>query len=143
MKASETLEEYIHFFNTLEQGLNNGTLQRLTHADMRFSDPFNDVQGHEQITAVLKHFVKQVKSPHFNVLHIAWDQQVCLLRWDFSGELPKFGQWSFPGVSEIHFNDEGLITLHQDHWDASQFFYQKLPIIGPVLRWIRKQAQPA
>lgn len=141
MKATETLDEYIHFFNTLEHGLQNGTLERLTTPDMRFSDPFNNVQGHSEVKAVLQHFVKQVKSPHFNILHISWNDQVCMLRWDFSGELPRLGHWSFPGVSEIHFNELGLITLHQDHWDAAQFFYQKLPIIGAVIRWIRHRAQ--
>lgn len=141
MTAAETLNEYIHFFNTLEDGLKNGTLERLTTADMQFSDPFNNVQGHREVKAVLQHFVKQVKSPHFEVLHISWSNQVCMLRWDFSGELPRIGHWAFPGVSEIHFNDQGLITLHQDHWDAGQFFYQKLPIIGSVIRWIRRRTQ--
>jgi hypothetical protein len=41
------------------------------------------------------------------------------------------------GISHLRFNANNKIILHQDYWDSMQGFYQHLPIIGGVLRWIK------
>ncbi len=140
MNPSDTVAAYINLFNCLPQ-LNHGSLQRLTAPNLRFIDPFHDVAGHAKVMQVLQHFAAQVKQPHFKVTHIAWSGSVCLLRWDFSGELPLIGAWNFPGVSELHLDSQGLICLHRDHWDAGLYFYQRLPLLGRLLHWIRRRIQ--
>lgn len=137
-----TIQAYIDFFNAIEPGLKQGKLEQLTDPELRFVDPFNDVTGHEDVKKVLHHFIQNVEAPHFEVTHISWSEHICFLRWDFSGQLAGGKVWSFPGVSEIHLNDSAKITLHQDHWDAGQHFYQQLPVVGALLRWIRKRLQP-
>jgi hypothetical protein len=44
-------------------------------------------------------------------------------------------------MTELHFTPQGLISLHQDHWDAGQHFYQKLPVIGAIIRFIKRKIQ--
>lgn len=41
------------------------------------------------------------------------------------------------GVSEVRFDSVGLITAHIDYWDAARQLYEKLPLLGGVLRMIR------
>ena len=41
------------------------------------------------------------------------------------------------GISHLRFNADNKIIVHQDYWDSMQGFYQHLPIIGGVLRWIK------
>ena len=138
MNPNNTVVEYIHLFNHLQQ-LDHLELQRLTTPNLRFIDPFNDVTGHAKVIKVLQHFAAQVEKPHFDINHMAWDGSVCFVRWDFRGQLPKLGHWSFPGVSELHCDSQGLIYLHQDHWDAGLHFYQRLPLVGHVINWIRNR----
>jgi hypothetical protein len=33
-----------------------------------------------------------------------------------------------------------LITLHRDYWDAAEELYEKLPVLGGLMRWLKKQA---
>jgi steroid Delta-isomerase len=136
---NKQLDTYIHFFNNLEQELTADNVMRLTQADVRFCDPFNDVQGQQNMHAVLAHFVSKVRNPSFAVTHSAWCDNICFIRWDFSGMLPTFGQWTFSGVSELHFNADGKVFLHLDHWDAAQHFYEKLPILGRLIAFIRRR----
>jgi limonene-1,2-epoxide hydrolase len=140
MNRSDTVVEYIDLFNHLHQ-LDHGSLQRLTTPDLRFIDPFNDVTGHANVIRVLRHFSAQVDRPHFAVTQMAWSGSVCFLRWDFSGQLSLIGSWNFPGVTELHLDPQGLIFLHRDHWDAGLYFYQQLPLLGHLLRWIRNHIQ--
>lgn len=42
------------------------------------------------------------------------------------------------GVTHLRFDDAGRIVLHQDFWDASEGFYQHVPVLGSVIHRIRR-----
>lgn len=44
------------------------------------------------------------------------------------------------GASQLLFSEQGLITRHRDYWDAAEDFYEKLPFLGSLLRWLKKRA---
>jgi hypothetical protein len=43
------------------------------------------------------------------------------------------------GGTHFGINEQGLIVLHRDYWDASQELYEKIPVSGAVLRLLRKK----
>lgn len=43
------------------------------------------------------------------------------------------------GISHIVFDRGGRVALHQDFWDSATGFYQHLPLLGGVIRWIRRR----
>jgi hypothetical protein len=47
------------------------------------------------------------------------------------------------GGSHLQFvaDDDGAwrITLHRDYWDAAEELYEKLPLVGGVMRWLKKR----
>jgi hypothetical protein len=44
------------------------------------------------------------------------------------------------GASHVVFNEQGLVTMHRDYWDAAEELYEKLPVVGGVMRWLKKRA---
>lgn len=40
------------------------------------------------------------------------------------------------GVSQLRFDDQGRIVLHQDFWNPSAGIYQHLPLLGPAIRYV-------
>ena len=34
---------------------------------------------------------------------------------------------------------DGRVRWHRDYWDAAGELYEKLPVIGAVMRWLRHQ----
>jgi hypothetical protein len=40
------------------------------------------------------------------------------------------------GVSQLRFDDEGRIVLHQDFWNPATGIYQHLPLLGPAIRFV-------
>ncbi|MEM7209096.1 MAG: nuclear transport factor 2 family protein [Pseudomonadota bacterium] len=133
----ESLQRYIYFFNNLENEIDN--IGRYTDPDIEFRDPFNHVVGHQAMTKLLRKFYSSVDSPHFDVTQSAWNGNVCFIRWDFSGKLSLFGDWNFPGVSELHFSDSAKVCKHIDHWDSGEHFYARLPILGRLVQMIRRR----
>jgi hypothetical protein len=40
----------------------------------------------------------------------------------------------------VVFNEEGRVTMHRDYWDAAEELYEKLPVVGALMRWLKKRA---
>jgi hypothetical protein len=45
------------------------------------------------------------------------------------------------GMSQVRFNNEGKVVMHQDFWDSGSNFFGKLPLSGPAINFIRKRLQ--
>ncbi|MEN9468762.1 MAG: hypothetical protein RL630_495 [Verrucomicrobiota bacterium] len=43
------------------------------------------------------------------------------------------------GVTLLRFDHEGRAVLHQDFWDPAVGFYEHLPVLGGVMRWIQSK----
>jgi steroid Delta-isomerase len=42
-------------------------------------------------------------------------------------------------MSELTFDSDGKVARHIDYWDAGKHFYEKLPLLGALLRAIRRR----
>lgn len=43
------------------------------------------------------------------------------------------------GISQVRFNAEGKVVIHQDFWDSGENFFGKLPVAGGVISTIRNR----
>lgn len=105
-----------------------------------FKDPFNEVKGTAGVKAIFAHMFESLDSPRFTVLDALVQQNQCFLSWDFHFKLK--GQ-SLPrrihGSSHLRFAPDGRVAYHRDYWDAAEEFYEKLPLLGPLLRLIKRR----
>ena len=44
------------------------------------------------------------------------------------------------GASHLVLDAQGLVTLHRDYWDATEELYEKLPVVGALMRWLKQRA---
>ena len=115
-------------------------LEQIAASDVRFRDPFNDVTGRPAIQKLLEHTLSQIPDVRFEILDTACSGQRTYLKWRMTGTIRLLGVWRVEGMSELMFDEYGLLLAHQDYWDASEHFYARLPVIGRVLRWVRSSA---
>lgn len=109
----------------------------------RFVDPFNDVQGLAAVEGVFRHMFDALDEPRFVVTGQVVQGNQCFLLWDFHFRFTRFRQdtlQTIRGTTHLVFADSGLVTLHRDYWDAAQELYEKLPVVGGVMRWLKKRA---
>jgi hypothetical protein len=43
------------------------------------------------------------------------------------------------GMSQLRFDADGRVVLHQDFWDASRGIFEHIPVVGAQVRWIKKR----
>ena len=138
----DAVEQLVQFFEQLKpQDLPR--LPELYAADARFKDPFNDVQGLAAIERIFAHMFDALDSPHFIVTERIVQGQQCFLVWDFRFRFRRFDTQSWQtvrGGTHVVFNEEGLVTLHRDYWDAAEELYEKLPLVGGLMRWLKRRA---
>ena len=135
-------ERVVHFFEHLT-AQDVASLDQLYDAQARFKDPFNDVQGLEAIRGVFAHMFVALEAPRFVVTRHVLQGEHCFLTWEFHFRFRSF-QREVPqcilGASHLVFSAEGLVTLHRDYWDAAEELYEKLPVVGRLMRWLKKRA---
>jgi hypothetical protein len=109
----------------------------------RFKDPFNDVTGLPAIRHIFTHMFVALDSPRFVVTEQIAQGHQCFLTWEFRFAFRNFKKRQeqvILGSTHLVFSDEGQVTLHRDYWDAAQELYEKLPIVGSLMRWLRRRA---
>ena len=111
-------------------------------ADARFKDPFNEVQGLAAIEAVFAHMFRALDAPRFVVTGQIVQGRQAMLTWDFRfGFKGEMGTQTVRGATHLVFNEAGLVTLHRDYWDAAEELYEKLPLLGALMRWVKRRVR--
>ncbi|MCZ2407873.1 MAG: nuclear transport factor 2 family protein [Burkholderiales bacterium] len=109
--------------------------------DARFKDPFNEVRGVPAIRQIFAHMFDSLEQPRFVVTQqlvqgdqafLAWEFHFCMKRW--RAQVPQ----CIHGATLVHFDAQGRVALHRDYWDAAEELYEKLPVLGALMRWLRK-----
>lgn len=142
IRMEKALEAYVSAFEKLNSET-LGELKRRMHPRVRFSDPFNDVQGWPNVAAIFDRMYQMMSSATFEVLDSALSSSApntAMLHWNFVGVAKKSGNTiKLSGMSVVQFDNDGLVTSHIDHWDAAEQFYERIPVLKSVLRFIKKK----
>ena len=111
-------------------------------AGVRFKDPFNDVRGVPEVQRVFTHMFTALNEPRFIVHEAIVERDQCFLTWDFMFRFKRGApaQQTVRGSSHIVFDAQGRINLHRDYWDAAEELYEKLPVVGAFMRWLKRRA---
>ena len=109
----------------------------------RFKDPFNEVCGVIPIQQIFEHMYVALDQPRFVVTGRVVQGQQCFLTWDFLFAFKNYHRGetqTVRGASHLVLDPQGLIVLHRDYWDAAEELYEKLPVVGALMRWLRRRA---
>ena len=110
-------------------------------ADARFKDPFNDVAGLEAIQRVFAHMFEALDDPRFVVRDAVAAGDQCLLTWDFHFRFKALARapQCVHGATHLRFDATDRIALHRDYWDPAEEVYEKLPLLGTLMRWLKRR----
>lgn len=139
MISDAAVSDYITFFENLTpESLNR--FEEVFSSDARFRDPFNDARGVAAVRRVFEKMFDDVDEHKFKVQSYAVNGNSAYLVWVF--EITPKGKkkvWLIEGMSRIDFREDGKATAHIDYYDAAGQIYEKIPLIGGVLRLMRRK----
>lgn len=138
----EAVTRVIAFFENLSPA-DVATIGQFYAAQARFKDPFNEVVGVPAIQGIFAHMFEALEQPRFVVTGRVVQGQQCFLTWDFLFAFKDFHKGvtqTVRGASHLVLDEQGLVSLHRDYWDAAEELYEKLPVVGALMRWLKKRA---
>jgi hypothetical protein len=132
----------VTFFETLTPDSVAG-IGQIYDPQARFKDPFNEVAGVPAIKRIFDHMFASLHEPRFVVTQQVVQGDQCFLTWEFHFRFRTYRPAQHQiilGASHLVFASTGLVTLHRDYWDAAEELYEKLPLLGSAMRWLKRRA---
>ncbi|NRR32759.1 nuclear transport factor 2 family protein [Oxalobacteraceae bacterium] len=111
--------------------------------EARFKDPFNEIGGRAAILALFDHMYAQLREPRFVVSsRIAQGHQAFLV-WELHFRFPRWPEQPriIRGATHLRFGADGLVLLHRDYWDAAEELYEQVPLLGALMRLLKRRAR--
>lgn len=139
------LQRLVHFFEHMQPS-DLAHLANIYTADAQFKDPFNEVQGIPAIERIFAHMFEALHAPRFVITTQVLQSSQCFVTWDFLFGMPRMDNGATQTIrGATHFvfrEDAGVwrVAMHRDYWDAAEELYEKLPVLGSLMRWLKQRA---
>ena len=138
----DALQRVVEFFETLAPE-STRQIDRIYTAEAFFKDPFNEVRGLPAITRIFSHMFEQVDGARFVVTTQIAQGDTAFITWDFRFRMKRFakGEQCIRGATHLRFAADGRVDYHRDYWDAAEELYEKLPLLGGLMRFLKRVAR--
>lgn len=136
--ASLAVERFRGFFRDVTVESVRELAPGLYATDVYFNDTLKTLRGRDEVTAYFLKTAEATGHVRATVEDVAWSGSDCYVRWIMDVGFKDDGApVRTPGMTQLRFNGDGLVVLHQDYWDSAGGFYDHLPVVGGLLAWIR------
>jgi hypothetical protein len=138
--AIERFKTYNSDFS--EANITNNT-KKVYAANVYFRDPFKTIHGEADFEKYLLSGSSAVAQFRMDWKDVAESDGNYYFRWVMSVKLKRDGKNDPPslttGISHVRFNKDGLVVFHQDYFDSAAFLYEKIPVLGWEIRFIKNR----
>ena len=142
-QRSAELAALVHWFETITPA-SVADLPKFYASNAYFKDPFNEVRGLAPMEAIFSHMFVAMHAPRFVVTGQVLQGNQAFLTWDFHFAFRSFQpqtQRLIAGTTHLVFDGDGKVAIHRDYWDVAEELYEKQPLLGGLMRWLKRRAQ--
>lgn len=135
-----TQEKLTQFFENLTEDISMDSFREIYADEVKFKDPFNEVEGSQAVYEIFAHMYRNLNEPRFIIKEYIDKEQIAYVKWEFIFSFKnEKTQNAFEGVSRLEIDESGKVIRHTDYWDAAEHMYEKMPVIGWMLRTIKRK----
>jgi hypothetical protein len=111
-------------------------------ADAYLYDTLKEVRGVDSICDYLTESGEAVQSCEVQLNDLARSQRDYYVRWTMQIRFKKLNKGRIcrsEGISHLRFNRDGKISFHQDYWDSASGLFEHIPVVGLLIRLVKKR----
>lgn len=139
--STAALSRYAGFFAAMRQA-DVDQMDTVMTPGVHFRDPFNDLYDLQATQTVFRHMFEACREARFTILDQAAAGETGFLLWRLDFRLKRWQPdraREILGTSHIRLAPDGRASEHCDYWDAGQQVYEQIPVLGTLLRQVRKR----
>ena len=118
-------------------------IQEFYDSDALFQDPIHKVNGVRAIESYYAGLYKNVKSIRFDYKSSSEVENFVTLEWTMhliALQLNSGREITLDGVSLITFGGrQGKVVAHRDYFDMGEFIYERIPLLGTAIGFIKNK----
>lgn len=134
------VQEFFDFYRKLDKNCTKD-LHKFYCERVTFTDPFHQVQGLDALVAYFDKLYARVTAIQFEFEEPDLVGERCWCSWVMTYSHPSINGGKpvrVEGVSRLDWQD-GKVIAHRDFFDGGQMLYEKLPLLGSVIRWLQRR----
>lgn len=143
MHQDPALDKFCAFFNKLDKTYTEKLDEIYTDAVI-FIDPLHRIEGRAPLEAYFGTLYENVTSCGFTFHDTQRQGDTAFVTWTMQLIHPRLDggrMVTVEGCSRLAFADDetGRVKYHRDYFDAGAMLYERLPVMGPAVRWVKRQ----
>ncbi len=131
------LEKFKNYFSRIDF-TNNSVLNEIYSDDIVFKDPIHEIHGIENLKEYFNKLNENLIQGSFHFTDESIVDNKAYLSWEMDLKLkrPKKNVKA-SGISVLIMEDK--IISQRDYFDAGELFYENIPLLGGIIRSIKKK----
>jgi hypothetical protein len=138
---SRPLDRFKKVFNQLDKD-HLDLLEQIYTPDVKFRDPVHTLNGLPALRDYYSRLYEGVISCQFTFEAEVIEGQEGMLVWIMRFQHRRFRAGEtleLSGVSHLQFREDGRVHDHRDYFDMGEFIYERVPVLGSVIRAIKNR----
>ena len=137
MVKFEAIENFKEYYVDLDMS-DREALAKVYSDDVVFTDPIHTIQGFDKLYKYFLGMDGNVISCTFDFHRETFEDGKGYLEWDMDLQMKSHDiRVQVPGVTYVEFGDK--VTFHRDYFDAGAMFYENVPILRRIIKYIKKR----
>lgn len=135
------LNEFMSVYQTLTID-NLVLLGSIYHQDVTFIDPIHQIKGLDDLQQYFQGLYQNLSSCNFRIDNAITQPNQAAIYWQMTYQHPKLNKGQVVSVngSSHLIAKEGKVIYHRDFLDLGSMLYEQLPLLGKIIRWVKKRA---
>ncbi|HEY5715253.1 MAG TPA: nuclear transport factor 2 family protein [Psychromonas sp.] len=137
--AAALIDQFCRIYKGL--GKDNLSLLELIYSDdINFIDALHNLQGLEQLSDYFSHLYANLLLCDFTIEEVIQEEGKACILWTMEYAHPQINKAKpilVNGCSHLKFEEK--IYYHRDFVDMGQMLYEHLPLLGGVIRTVKKR----
>lgn len=137
--SQQKIDKFISNMNAINATNVQEVLKETYTEDIHFIDPVRSINGIENLTHYFSTLYNSVNKCHFTLNNSLSQDEQHSLQWVMKlqhQKIAKNQEIVIEGASFIKY-DKDKIIYHQDYYDLGALIYEKLPVLGVVIKKVR------
>ena len=135
----EVVEKFKKYFTELNL-VDTSALDEIYSDNVLFKDPIHEINGIENLKSYFRKLNKNLIQGSFLFTDETIIENKAYLSWEMNLKLKKPRKTiKVSGISVLIFEEK--ITTHQDYFDAGALFYEHIPLLGGIIRFLKKKLE--
>jgi len=129
------------FFNEANKDNMEEVCAKYYHPDIEFVDPVGTIKTLEKMTSYYQHLYENLKSIEFVISKEVRNGDDIFAAWAMTMAHPRVNggeEFTIEGASHVRLQD-GKIIYHLDYFDLGAMIYERVPVLGMLVRYVKRK----